>query len=989
MPGRPRYFWPQTPIILRLPKARNAGLTHTTESGHLCYWAFYILHLYRWDSLARLRVQLDGWVAAKDSIWKLDVAEDIHALGDGPGPSEVERDGRLHHRHRHDAILGVAGGRDNGGPRTGVLVAQVDEDVTRAGRLEGGVERFHSCFAETGAAVVGRVANMQHHVRDGVVGKLGLDTGQLQGPVADGASTLKGHVALVAEAQLELAGVVDSRRRGNGLDGHAHCGEPGVLGGAGAVLGVASGAEGRVYAIPVAVETEHGADRGVGPHDTRNAHRDAFDAAEVVAGEIEVVDGLGDGKVAGVGLAKGHERDGVELAQRDVLDQLKVVAALALVGRLELFEGVGEAFAAQQAVVRRVPVGGLQVVGHVARALVLEGAHGFAGQLIGMVVGVLVEPGHGRGQVVVQLGAGELGAEVLVVLGGVGHLALLACHVLLGQLDADTRRQDLSVDVLELEPGLVELQVAVVDGPRAGGFAAGARGVVGDGVGRLALARRGRLDGRCDVGPAGDDGHAHAERRCVGRDGRERVKTARHDLEGANVVVLGLRLGVQIHLELLVAEQPQVALFDGLLHLEGLDAKVLSNPGHLGVEAQGVEVELETVRGQLAAPLGSLERRPFLAKGLLLDVERQGEHRALVAGTQCHAGLVVPLLARGEQAGTQGLDLVGHVHGAAKQPLESVVGHWPADGAEDARQRQALGLGLDEHARVDGGVEEGQLAHDAIDVLRVADLEEAVVDVVPLAAQGRVVGDGEVKGRGEAEHGGQAIEGGGGDGARTRRGPGRGDGRLVAKGEPLLKSHNGVGEGVEVLRQAGVVHRLDVAAGDLLAARPAQVRGQDVHLDGVGDGVEGVLAKVEVAIGHQDLNVLGQHPLHVGHGPRPGHQVRLEGCPAPVGDGLDVLAGLRADGLQQITLQRHGLDVLEGLEAPEARVLGPALLGVRPLVVDLDAGIERGHGVKDEVAHSESLLELLRLEEAVDEQHGNMQAQLPVVERVGRRQLVT
>src|SRR5262245_64910574 len=112
-------------------------------------------------------------------------------------------------------------------------------------------------------------------------------------------------------------------------------------------------------------------------------------------------------------------------------------------------------------------------------------------------------------------------------------------------------------------------------------------------------------------------------------------------------------------------------------------------------------------------------------------------------GSQSPEFLCVFLLECCEECRTQRPDVRTELASLLYQISEPVDRRWAAKVGKDAAKAQALRHGLDQSGRVNRGSEECKFALHAVDVLAVADLEEAVGRRVPPLHEFVVGGDAE------------------------------------------------------------------------------------------------------------------------------------------------------------------------------------------------------------------------------------------------------
>ena len=83
------------------------------------------------------------------------------------------------------------------------------------------------------------------------------------------------------------------------------------------------------------------------------------------------------------------------------------------------------------------------------------------------------------------------------------------------------------------------------------------------------------------------------------------------------------------------------------------------------------------------------------------------------------------------------------------QHLESVRQQWRVEIVKDAADIHTRCSSLDEQARIDGWLEQRQLTHHPFDIHAMANLEEPVLDDIPIAHELVVLGNAEEKGQAE------------------------------------------------------------------------------------------------------------------------------------------------------------------------------------------------------------------------------------------------
>ena len=132
----------------------------------------------------------------------------------------------------------------------------------------------------------------------------------------------------------------------------------------------------------------------------------------------------------------------------------------------------GEFFARQQAVLVGLPVAWGDEDGVVV-AFEGVGALSHAGQAFGGVVGVAVQPGERRGEVVIQAEAGEFVLVEVVELVGLVHRGLVNVELFLGDRGPDLGGEALLLDLFGLLLGEEKLLVPFLLPPLQCGFQAG------------------------------------------------------------------------------------------------------------------------------------------------------------------------------------------------------------------------------------------------------------------------------------------------------------------------------------------------------------------------------------------------------------------------------------------------------------------------------------------------------------------------------------
>src|SRR6478609_1112703 len=317
--------------------------------------------------------------------------------------------------------------------------------------LEDGVERsldlLFSTLAQGTARVPRGIAELHHHVRDGVVIELVQLGRQLEPPAADDARAFERQVALITEVELEQAGVILSTAGGNRLNANQIVNEALIFEAAVCVLRTIGSA---VFAHRAAEQGQLGANAGVRARDARNRQAHRADAPEVLAREIQIEEHFRQVELAGSRFTQILQGATVDDGQGDRLLDLQLTLVAFEERHIHALQVVDQLFTREQALVQTIDVAELdEAVVH--PQLELKGALGGACGVERQLVHGLVRAIERRDHELVQVDVGELIAQEIQRLLRLFTLDLVVLQLLLRDIQADVGDDDLLIQLVDLQ----------------------------------------------------------------------------------------------------------------------------------------------------------------------------------------------------------------------------------------------------------------------------------------------------------------------------------------------------------------------------------------------------------------------------------------------------------------------------------------------------------------------------------------------------------
>src|SRR5581483_12253712 len=215
----------------------------------------------------------------------------------------------------------------------------------------------------------------------------------------------------------------------------------------------------RVDANAVLEQTQRTGNGGVGSDDARQRDADRLEAAKVMTGIIEVEQFFGQLEKAATGFAQLHQRERIELQERDVLGQLKLAAILFEVRAFEAAQVILQFFSGEQPLFQTVPVAEIDIAAVLQAELKAERAFGAFCQIVRQLIALEERARNLPDLPLKELFIRVLAPHKLIGLFRVINLELLVVQFLLGDGLAQGRGGDRTIQLLDFFGGELLLKI--------------------------------------------------------------------------------------------------------------------------------------------------------------------------------------------------------------------------------------------------------------------------------------------------------------------------------------------------------------------------------------------------------------------------------------------------------------------------------------------------------------------------------------------------